>query len=338
MATIKDIARECGVSIATVSNVVNHTGRVSEKTVTRVMEAADRMGYVPDRVASNLKKRRTNVIGVITEDLTVFNTAEIVDGINEYLDDNGYSFLLGNLRLYKKYNNEFYKNDEYKDAAEREFRVMISQRVSGIIYIGAHVREIDIVPEDCSVPVVVAYGFDKDRKIPSVVYDDELAAYEAVSSLIEGGAKKIGLITGEKKSLHTKLRAEGYKRALSEHGIKENKKLIAAGNWQREGGRKAAEKLMKEDIDAIFSMSDTMSVGVYDYANKSGLKVGKDFRIVSFDNREISAELTPALSSVAIPLSEIGKTAAETMLGMLDGENYEPESLKKLKCRIVKRD
>ena len=77
MATIKDIAKECGVSIATVSNVVNHTGRVSEKTVARVLETADRMGYVPDRIASNLKKRRTNVIGVITEDLTVFNTAEI---------------------------------------------------------------------------------------------------------------------------------------------------------------------------------------------------------------------------------------------------------------------
>ena len=193
-ATIKDIAKECGVSIATVSNVVNHTGRVSEKTVARVLETADRMGYVPDRIASNLKKRRTNVIGVITEDLTVFNTAEIVDGINEYLDEKGYSFILGNLRLYKKYDSDFYKNDEYINAAVREFRIMISQRVAGIIYICAHVRE-----------------------------------------------------------------------------------------------------------------------------------------------REISEELTPPLSSIAIPLSEIGRSTADIMVNMLDNEEYQAESISKLKCRMIKR-
>ena len=181
---------------------------------------------------------------------------------------------------------------------------MISQRVAGIIYIGAHVREIDIVPSDCTVPVVVAYGFDKDKKIPSIIYDDEEAVYEAVSSLVDNGAKKIGLIKGEKGSLHTAARERGYRRALKEKGIKVDSGLELAGNWERKGGYTAAKKLIAKGVDAIFSMSDTMSVGVYDYANEAGIKIGTDLEIISFDNREISEELTPPLSSIAIPLSD----------------------------------
>ena len=107
MANIKEVAEACEVSIATVSNIFNGKGRVSEETKERIIRIAKEMNYVPNIMAKNLKQRRSNVIGIITEDLTVFNSVGIVDGIHEFLEEQGYSFLLGNLRLYKKYNFEF---------------------------------------------------------------------------------------------------------------------------------------------------------------------------------------------------------------------------------------
>lgn len=337
MATIKDIAKECGVSIATVSNALNGTGRIADDTKNLIMSAANRLGYVPNVMARNLKQKQTKIIGVITEDLTVFHTAEIVDGIHEYLDEHNYSFLVGNLRLFKKYDNAFYKENMYQSAAMDEFRVMLSKNVDGIIYVGAHCREIHVIPEDCSVPVVMAYGFDKDRRVPSVIYDDNEAAYDAVEYLLDSGVDKIGVIAGDKGSLHTFSRKQGYERALVERNIQPDEKLVCYGNWEREGGYKACSKLIKAGVDAIFSMSDTMSVGVYDYAVHKGIQIGKDISLISFDNREISAELSPALTTLAPPIHQIGAEAAKICIRMIEDDDYTPERVTKLKCDLIER-
>ncbi|SFL33867.1 transcriptional regulator, LacI family [Lachnospiraceae bacterium KH1T2] len=333
MATIKEVAKECGVSIATVSNALNGTGRASKETKERIIKIAKDMGYVPDLVARNLKQKRTKVIGIITEDITVFNTVGIVDGIHEYLEKCGYSFLLGNLRLFRKYDNDFYKNNSYVEAARKEFRIMESQRVAGVIYVGAHCREINVIPKNYKVPTVIAYGYGK---APSVLYDDEEAAYEAVEQLINSGAKNIGMILGEQTSLHTIERRRGFERAMFDHKLLMNPNLIEAGNWHRRGGYEAGKKILSRGADAIFSMSDIMSVGVYDYAYENNLKIGKDFSIVSFDNREISAELSPGLSTMAIPLTEIGRVAAQTMIGLAE-DTGKAEGVSKLRCSFLSR-
>ncbi|MCR5527398.1 MAG: LacI family transcriptional regulator [Lachnospiraceae bacterium] len=333
MATIKEVAKECGVSIATVSNALNGTGRASEETKERIIKTAHEMGYVPDLVARNLKQKKTKVIGIITEDITVFNTVGIVDGIHEYLEKCGYSFLLGNLRLFKKYDNDFYKNDAYIEAAKKEFRIMESQRVAGVIYVGAHCREINVIPKNYKVPTVIAYSYGK---APSVLYDDEEAAYEAVEQLINAGAKNIGMILGEQTSLHTIERRRGFERAMFDHKLLMNPNLIEAGNWHRRGGYEAGKKILSKGADAIFSMSDIMSVGVYDYAYEKNLKIGKDFSLASFDNREISAELSPGLSTMAIPLTEIGRAAAQTMIELAEGKE-DKRQISKLRCSFLSR-
>lgn len=337
MATIKEVAKKCGVSIATVSNVLNDKGRVSEEIKKKILETAKEMEYVPNMMAKNLKQRHTRMIGIITEDLTVFNSADIVDGINEYLDEKGYTFLLGNLRLYKKYDNSFYHNEEYHLQVEEEFRLMQGKQVDGIIYIGAHCREMRSIPKECGVPVVLAYGFSVNPGVPCVVYDDEHAAYTATEMLIQKGHRYIGVIAGELNSGHTIKRQLGYQRALYDNGILYNPNLIYYCDWDREKGASACGELLEKGVTAIFSMSDVMAAGVYDYAYDHGLDVGEDIALVGFDNREISRAFSPELATMEIPLSQIGRKAAEILVGELEGELEQNQAVYELECRLIER-
>ena len=338
MATIKEVAKECGVSIATVSNILNGKGRVGEETKERILKTAKEMGYVPNMMAKNLKQRSSRTIGIITEDLTVFNCVEIVDGINEYLEEKDYTFLLGNLRLYKKYDNAFYHHEDYKKQVEEEFLIMQSKQVEGIIYIGAHCRELKSIPKGLQCPLVVAYGFAGDKEIPSVVFDDEQAAYEATLELIREGHNRIGVISGDKDSLHTFSRMVGHQKAIYENKILYNPALNVTGNWLRSMGYEACGQLLKEDVTAIFAMSDGMALGVYDYANDHGVEIGKDIALIGIDDRQFSTAFKPALTTMALPLHEIGKKAAEIVVeqveGTLEGEPVYPY---KIRCRLKRR-
>lgn len=337
MANIKEVADACGVSIATVSNIFNGKGRVSEETRDRILRIAKEMNYVPNIMAKNLKQRRSNVIGIITEDLTVFNSVGIVDGIHEFLEENGYTFILGNLRLYKKYNNKFYHNEEYHNQVQEEFHMMKSAQVAGIIYVCAHCREIKFLPDMGQIPVAIAYGFSTNKQVASIIYDDEQAAYDATNELICNGHTKIGLIMGDKFSMHTSARLKGYQRALFDHGILCNPDYIYEEDWTREKGYEAAGSLVEKGVTAIFSMNDEMAAGVYDYAHEINLSVGKELSLVGFDNREICTAFSPALTTVAIPLSEIGRKSAEWIVDNLDEKSPYPDRDSFVKCSLVKR-
>lgn len=338
MATIKEIAKACNVSIATVSNVLNDTKKVSEPLKLLILETARSMEYVPNYMAKNLKQKETRVIGIIAEDLTVFNCPEIVDGIHTYLEEVNYSFLLGNLRLYKKYGNKFYSTEEYKQQVENEFRIMQAKQVDGIIYIGAHSRKLNCIPVELALPVVVAYGISNNNKIPSVIFNDEKAAFEATSLLIGEGHSVIGLITGDENSIHTKERLLGYQSALFKNKILYNPELVYQGNWERVTGYDGARKLVGETVTAIFSMNDIMAGGVYDYACEKGLRIGSDLSLIGFDNRELGEAFYPALSTMALPLHEIGRKAAQSIINILRGNAVsENEMLIRIDCRSIER-
>lgn len=337
MAKIKEVAEACGVSIATVSNIMNGKGRVSNETKNRILLTAKEMNYVPNYMAKNLKQQKTKVIGIITEDLTVFNCVDIIDGINEMLDQRGYTFILGNLRLYKKYNNEFYHHEGYFSQVQEEFRIMESAQVAGIIYVCAHCREIKFIPKMNNIPIVLAYGFSKEETFPSFIYDDEQAAFDATKEMIKNGHEKIGIVMGEKMSLHTISRLKGYQRALYESGLLCNPSLIFEGDWSREKGREAAKVLISEGVTAIFAMNDEMAAGVYDYVYEIGLEVGKDIALVGFDNREICTAFMPALTTMSIPLNEIGQQAAQTIINMLENDTSIIDQKNYVKCELVRR-
>lgn len=338
MATIKEIARESGVSIATVSNIVNGKPGASEETRKRVLDTIKKLDYTPNIIAKNLKQKNTKTIGIITEDITIFNTCGIVDGINEYCDNNNYQFVLGNLRLYQKYDKKFYVSDEYYDSVAEEFKMMQSKQVEGIIYIGCHCRELKHIPNNFPIPIVIAYAFVNNNEFSSVSFNDEQGAYEATNRLIQAGHRNIGLICGLQESVHTQQRLLGYQRSLYDNKILFNPNLVEYGDWERESGYKASELLEKQNVTAIFAMNDVMAGGVYDFFNNKGKQVGRDIALVGFDNREISQAYNLPLSTMALPLFEIGRKSAEVLLDILkDNKKEKKQNIYKIDCKFIER-
>ena len=338
MITIKELARLTGVSTATVSNVLNgKSGAASEAKTREIVDLAGNLQYMPNTLARNLQQKKTNTIGIITEDLTVFNTPEIVDGIDAYCEENGYEIILENLRLFKRYNNDFTDTPKHSELLDSMLRNMIAKQVEGIVYIGYHCREIAYIPSRVLVPFVYAYCYPKEGIYTSVMYDDEKAAKDVVKLLISKGHSRIGAICGPASSYHTQARLAGYKAALSEHKIKIDQKLIVYGGWERFSGYRLAALLLDQGVSAIFSFNDMMASGVYEQAAERGLQIGKDISLFGFDNRSISQGYVPALSTVQPPLCEIGRRCAEIILNQINRRRTKVKKIA-LPCTILERN
>lgn len=339
MATIKEIARACNVSIATVSNILNHKPGAGEETRKRVMEMAEKLEYTPNVVAKNLKLQKTRSIGVIAEDMTIFSIPDIIDGITEYCEKVDYQILLTNLRLYKKYNDVYYNRDDFYELVRQEIKKLMEKQVEGVIYVAAHERVIRCIPEKLPIPAVMAYGYTDSKKVPSVVVDDTHGAYEITKYLIENGHRRIGVITGKPDSLHAQARLVGYQEALFDSGILYDPGLIGEGDWNRESGRRCIEWLMNKDITAVFCMNDLMAGGVYDKLAEMGKMAGQDFSVVGYDNREVSSYYNPPLTTINLPLHDIGYRASEIMIEMLEGKELrEDEVICSVGCeRLIRK-
>lgn len=324
--TIKEIAKICNVSVATVSNIINNKGKVGEETRKRVLETIEELNYTPNVVAKNLKTRNTRSIGVIAEDMTVFSLPDIIDGITEYCEQEDYQILLVNLRLYKKFGDKYYYNNIHKEIVYKEIQKLLSKQVEGIIYVASHERLIDVIPEDLPIPTVVAYGFTGKKEIPSIVVNDKKGAMELVKYLIEMGHEKIGVIAGKKDSVHTQSRLEGYQAALYEAKMLYDPELIMYGDWDRESGYENTDALIKKGVTAIFSMNDFMAGGVYDRLAELGMRVGEDIAVAGYDNREMAIYEKPALTTMGLPLHDIGYCASEVILKLLRKEESTEES------------
>ncbi|MGF0032483.1 LacI family DNA-binding transcriptional regulator [Bariatricus sp. SGI.154] len=333
MATIKEIARECNVSVATVSNILNHKPGASDETRKMVMKKIKELNYTPNSIARNLKTKNSRSIGVIVEDMTIFSIPDIVDGITEHCEENSYQILLINLRLFKKYQDTYYHRDDYYGMVRDEIWKLIAKQVEGIIYVAAHERTLRCIPEDLPIPAVMAYGYTESRKVPSVVVNDEDGAYQITRHVIEKGHKKIGVITGKSDSPHAQERLVGYQRAMYENGLLYNPSVICTGDWTRISGYECTDRLLEQQVTAIFCMNDLMAGGVYDRLEELELKPGEDISVVGYDNRELSGYYKPPLSTIMLPLHDIGYEASEIILEMLKGDYAEnKDAIHRVNC------
>ncbi len=337
MATIREISEKANVSIATVSKVLNGKRGVNARTREEVLAVAKALNYRPNLNARFLKSGQSRTIGIITEDLTVFNAPEIVDGIAAACEETGYHYILGNLRFFKRYGNG--PQDPAKSAALVHATVddMLSKQVDGIIYIGCHSHVVVPLSEHKEPKFVCAYCTSKDANIPSVLYDDEKAAFEATKVLILSGERSIGMIAGPSDSIHAFNRTRGHQEALFQHNVPYNPRLTVTGDWGRDCGYNLPGQLIREGATAIFAHNDIMATGVLDYCNANGIEVGRDIRLIGFDNREIASVCRPALSTVALPLFEIGQHAARILFDVLSGNPPASHELL-LECAIIERE
>lgn len=338
MITVKEIARICGVSPSTVSNILNGKTNMSEETRQKVLGTIKEIGYQPNFFAQSMRKQNSHIISIITEDLTQFGTSSIVESVMAYCEDHDYRAILMNLRLYDKWSDTWF-DDEQKVRAVLDPVVQesLSIRVDGLIYVAGHCRIINSLSPDLPIPVVFAYGLSGHKKYPSVIIDDEKGGYDITKYIISKGHRRIGLIGGAAGNLHTQNRLLGYQKALFEENILYNPFWVRYGEWTRASGYREAGYLVKEGVTAIFCMNDDMAAGVYDYLHENHLEVGKDVSVAGYDDKEMAGYLRPGLTTNKIELQKIGRRAAEILIHLLKEESDEKEvcDIIRIPCRIV---
>ncbi len=336
MITLKEIAKECGVSTATVSNILNGKKKVSEETRERVMSVVKARGYKLNYVAQGLRRQKTQTIGVIAEDIAQFTTPEIIEGIMETCEERGYRTIVQNLRLYSRWQDLWFDNERmYHSVMDPAVQEMASIRVDGIVYVAGHARKISKFPSDYDIPSVLAYAYSQEKDVPSVVIDDEEGARKAVEYLIGKGHTRIGVMAGEQENIHTKLRILGYQKALFEAGILYDPELVVYAGWNKDLSYHAASNLVDKDVTAIFCMSDRIAGGVYKYLFEQGKEAAKDVSVIGFDDEIISDYMTPGLSTMKIELVEIGKQAMNLLFDKMENKEIPKEI--KVPCTLVER-
>ena len=341
--TIKDIAREAGVSTATVSYVINGTRNVLPEKRKRVLDVITRTNYQPNQVAKSLRIKKTNIIGVLVEDILSFPAARIINGISEYFEKTNYNILLNDLRMMDSLLNKYSQVDKQKEKINQALSFLtFGAKVDAVIYVGMFDRDISGIINNVNKPLVIAYSTTSDDYAYSVTYENEEAAAAITEHVVASGHKQIAIITGLAKTAPADLRLKGIFRVLSEAKITPDNAMIKYGDWERSTGYKCMTELLEQAEKrptAVIAMNDLMAVGAMDAIRDANLRVPEDISVVGFDNREISEVVYPKLTTVEIDLKTIGFTAAQVITKSLSGTN-EPESKKPIliPSKVVCRD
>lgn len=330
MITLKELAEKCNVSIATVSNILNGKKNVSEETRARVLKITEKYGYKPNIMAKGLRASSIKTIGIITDDITSFGSPQMLDGVMDVCEKNGYKVICTNLRIYS--------NKDFEESLNSALDVMLSFKVDGIIYIAGYTKLVNYIPDNLGLPIVVAYAISQNPKIPSVSIDDKSAARELTQLLISKGHKKFGLLMGTKDNIHSHLRMEGVKEVFFENNLDFNEVIKIFGYWEYDSSYEACKKVLNKDNlpSAFFCFNDLMAAGLYKFLNEIGEIPGKDVAVVGFDDRPIAKCMIPPLTTMHIQEYEIGKKSCEILLKKLKGIEFDEINVK-LPCLLIER-
>lgn len=343
MITVKEIAKMCNVSPSTVSNILNGRSNMAEETKQKVLKVVEETGYRPNYFAQGMRRTNNKTICIITEELCQFSSPDIVNAIMEDAESKGYRTFLINMSMYDKWkkSGKFLGDEklllENTDPAFKEAQAI---RAEGIIYVAAHGRTFDFLPDDFDIPVVFAYGMAKDNKHKSVIIDDSNSSKKIVDYLVARNHTRIGVIAGDAENFHTVWRLKGYKDGLIKNNIEFDPDIIEYGIWERKSGYTGAKHLIDKGVDTIWCMNDLMAAGVYDYARECGLVVGKDISVFGFDDREITEFLYPSLSTCKIMLEEIGIKSSELIIREIESESFRKRKTEpyRIECTMIERN
>lgn len=340
MANIKDVAKLAGVSIATVSNVFNESQKVKDSTKARVLRAAGELGYTGQGTALPPSGDKGKLIGVIAEDVSVFNTPAILNAICATAKERSLEVLISNLGMVSSAGTLGFDELECITAAKNSVNLFLANGAAGIIYVGCKNREIKYLCAGYSTPFVYAYCYSHENHAPSVVYDNENATHSLVKHLISLGHTNIGIIMGPENNEHVYGRLVGYQKAHFEAGILYNPGNLIRTDWDDpESGYRCVPPLLENQVTAIFCMNDTLAEGVFNYAHSHGIRLPSELSVVGFDNKDIASAFYPKLTTVAMPLRGIGEEAVRQMELLLSGKAPEaPSHIITLGCDLVLRD
>jgi len=322
--TIKDIAREAGVSTATVSYVINDSKPVMPEKRQRILDVIAKTNYQPNRVAKSLRMKKTNIIGVLVEDILSFPAARIINGISEYVEQTDYHILLNDLRMMDSLFNRYDQVVHQKDKISKALSFLVfGAKVDAVIYVGMFDRDISGTIADMSKPIVIAYSTSGDDHACSVTYENEDIAAKLMRHVIDYGHRRIAVITGLAHTAPAQMRLKGISRAFGEAGLILDKKLVKNGDWERASGYLCMKDILEQEQKslptAVIVMNDLMAIGAIDALREAKLRVPEDVSVVGFDNREVSDFVFPKLTTVEIDLKTIGFAAAQVATQKLSG-------------------
>ena len=340
--TIKDIATACGVSITTVSNVINgKLNKVSEEIVSKIQAEIKRTGYRPNYLAKNLRANASKTIGIIAEDLIVFSASPIIEGIMNCCEEHHYNVVIENMRLFGRWSGDWMHDEAlFQSALQPVLAKMDSMNVDGIIYVGGHEHTVNKLVSANDIPIVMSYALAADEKIPTFRLDDVSGGYDVTKYLVSKGHRRIGVIAGEKDNTHTINRIIGIQKAMFEEGILYDPSLVEYSSWNKKGGYNGMNALIEKDITAVFCMSDAIAAGAYAFLEEKGLVPGRDISIMGYDNQDISSFLTPEVTTMALPLMEIGLESAKKVIEMINSPAKVTDDVidVRIKSKLIERN
>ena len=324
---LEDVAKASGFSVPTVSRVLASSNYpVNVATRKKVLEVAQSLGYKPNLSARSLRTDRSNTIGIIVDDLLSPFTPPIVRGIQDYLTENDYLSLI--------------VNSDWNPTLEQEaIRTLLSRPVDGIIFVEYSHLAISNELEQSNKPHVFVHRLFGTPIKNSIVPDDHYGASLAVRHLIALGHKRIAFISGPQEWHSSNKRLEGYKSELAVAGIEFEPALVQPGDWEYEGGYQAARALLglPQRPTAIFSANDLMALGAIRAIQDAGAKVPNDIAVVGYDNRDFAKIVRPRLTTVSMPVYEMGRAAAELLLKQITDGREDRDEIK-IKGQLFVRD
>ena len=317
--TIRDVARQAGVSVATVSRYINETAPVSEPVGNRIQEVLTRLRYVPHAAARQLATQKMMAIGLLLNNVYNDYFGILLYGIESVVQNNGYNLLVATSRPERR---------------KSVLPALGAHNVDGLLVFADSLGDEDLKALHAQdLPIVLIHrSSPKGTKIPSVAVENKAATFQLVDHLIsKHGRRKILFFRGPVGQVDSHLREQGYREALTKHGIKFDPAFILAGDFQSEVAHASMQAFLsthnKGKFDAIFTGDDSAAIGVMDALEHGGYQVPKDVSVVGFNDSHHAAFLNPPLTTIKAPTHEVGRIAAKNLFNLINHQTVEDVTL-----------
>ncbi|MFN8457317.1 MAG: LacI family DNA-binding transcriptional regulator, partial [Anaerolineae bacterium] len=325
---MRDVAHRAGVSIKTVSRVVNDEADIAETTRQRVIAAVEELGYQPNAIARSLVSRRTNSLGVLTADFGDYTHARIIEGAEAEAREQGYLMFIGTA-------------EHSSDGEPLRSPLLGQHRFEGlfVVYHGTDHDTHEIFDYISPNLPIVTIGYAANRKNTTAISITNCeGAREATEHLLNLGRRRIAHITGPANMYECHERRRGYLEALQAAGIVPDEAWIAAGDWSDASGYQAAQALLKRQLGftALFVQNDRMALGAMCALNEHGLHIPDDVAVVGFDDIPSAAYFIPPLTTIYQPTYELGRMGIRLLIDRINGRPV-PANLIRLPTRLVIR-
>ena len=308
MASIQDVAELAGVSVATVSRVINNANNVSPQSIQKVREAINTLHYSPNWASRNLRSKKSNMILIVIPEFSNPFWGDILEGMDQEAQRNHYKLIIAT-------------SHSNIDQERSALSLLKQQQADGAILLSPVLSQSELIGIDQKYPIIQCCEYTENSTLPHVSIDNYTATYEATEYLIRMGHQKIAMISSTNHFVSTTQRELGFNKALSQYNISLPDRYLLRGNYSFSSGYEKTKQLLSSQVppSAIVAISDTVAAGCLAAIDHSRLSCPKDVTVIGFDNIQLSTMVHPKLSTVSQPRNQLGVSAVQMLLDRLNG-------------------